>query len=384
MEFPSAPEPGIAYEVVELGFTGDTMVHGQQVKAARQPDGSYAMDGLFDAVAPWMREVDVMAANLETTISGEDMEGYTGYPRFNSPPAILDELKEAGVDLLMTTNNHCLDRGEQGLLRTLDAVEAHGFAHMGTFRTQPERLTRPFAMVTAPSGLKIAYLGYTYGTEGMLQPSWWWRVSFVPHDLFGWEIGAARAAGADLVVVGVHWGREYKHAPDPAEVALAHRIVELGADVVWGTHPHVLQPAEVVTVEGDRGPRDALILYSLGNFVSNQRDPNRDGGVIVRLSVLHDPATREARLADVRFTPVWVDDRDARGRSRFRVLPALAAPPCDDPDVGSADCDRLEGFRAHASEIFPADRVVDDLGPPLWTLQTRIGVLDALTFRYWR
>lgn len=367
--FRHAPEPWQLPRgavAVTLGFTGDVMVHGQQIKAARQPDGTYAMPGLFDAVAPFTTSPDWMAGNLETNVAGEDLGGYTGYPRFNSPPSILDELRRAGFDLLQTTNNHCLDRGALGARRTLEAVDRYGFRRVGTYLSLDERRA-PWTSVDV-GGVRIAFLAYTYGTEaGGPRPDEWWQVATIDQGRIGLDVADARAAGADLVVVGLHWGREYKHAPDPSQVDLARRIVAWGADVVWGHHPHVLQPVEVVHVDdAPRGPRDAFVMYSLGNFVSNQRDPNRDGGVIVRLTAVHDPYTDRTWLTDARFTPVWVDDRVA-GRSAFHVVPAVAtAALCSEPYVDVEDCRDRQRFRAHAATLLPADRFLDVAEPTPW------------------
>jgi poly-gamma-glutamate synthesis protein (capsule biosynthesis protein) len=367
--FPSLPTPAehpCALEIVEIGLTGDTMVHGTQLEAAHQPDGTWSMDGVFDAVAPWLSHPDLMAANLETTISGKD-RGYSGYPAFNSPPTILQELRDAGVDLLQTTNNHALDRGETGALRTLDALDAFQFLHTGSYRTADER-QHPWAEAHLPGDTQVAFLAYTYGTEGPRPPfERWWRVSYIDQGLIAADVAAARSAGADLVVVGLHWGLQYRQEPEADQLELAHDIVGFGADVVWGTHPHVLQPAAVTTVLDLWGPRDALILYSLGNFVSNQREVNRDGGVIARLRYLRCPRHDRTWLADLTFLPVWVDDRDAAGDQSFRVLPTLPTDAaCGGEGLWEDDCADMRRFRAHAAEILAAEHISNVVESPSW------------------
>jgi poly-gamma-glutamate capsule biosynthesis protein CapA/YwtB (metallophosphatase superfamily) len=370
VEFPSVPGPEVdlrcEVSTVELGLTGDAMVHGGELAAARQPDGTYSMAGWLAEVAPFLSEPDVMAANLETNVAGEDLEGYSGYPRFNSPPAILDELEAAGVDVLQTSNNHCLDRGEKGSERTLDQVDAHGFLHTGTYPDAADRAD-PWAMASLPGGVKVAFVSYTYGTEAPPPLSRWWRVAYIDQWRFAQDIANAKAAGADLVVVGLHWGLEYHDAPEAWQVEMARWLVANGADIVWGTHPHVIQPAEVWTVDG----RDGLILYSLGNFLSNQRDPKRDGGMIVRITARHCADDDRTWLTDARFTPVWVDDHDADDRLAFRVVPAVASPVlCG--GLSDDDCAKNLRYREHASRIFPAGRIDDRVArapaPIAWRL----------------
>ncbi len=346
LQFPSAPKtPSCAPVVVEIGLTGDTMVHGMQLKSALQDNGSYSMDGWFDAIAAITARPDVMLANLETNIAGEDL-GYSGYPRFNSPPSVLEELREVGVDHLQTANNHCLDRGIRGGLRTLEAVEAHGFSHSGTFASAEAR-NLPWAMLTLPGELRVAVLGYTYGTEAP-PPEETWRVAYYDQQTVELDIHRARQAGADLVIVGVHWGREYQPKPEPFQVDLAKHWIEAGADIVWGHHPHVIQPAEVHTVDG----RDGLILYSMGNFISNQRDFPKYGGMIATVQISSCPADRW--LSDVRFRPTWVDDRDDDRRLRFKVHPVPDSPvKCVGDGLSAEDCELMLGYRRHAAALFP-------------------------------
>lgn len=352
---------------VEIAMVGDIMMHGMQLRAAHRPDGTYSLDGVFDAVAPWLRGADLAIANLETVTAGEDLDGYAGYPRFNSPAALLDALQDAGIDILQTTNNHCLDRGELGLLRTLDAIDARGLLRAGTWRSLEER-ARPWVTVTLDGDLDVAFLASTFSTNGIPLPQGRpWMVSHLDDGLLESEVARARQE-ADLVVVGVHWGREYEHRPTADMVALAHRLVAAGADIVMGTHPHVLQPAEVVRATDRLGrPREALVLYSLGNFVSNQRLAFRHGAAIARVEVQHCEALGRTWLTDARFTPFWVDDRLADRTLAFRVLPTppFGVDHCDDLDLDAADCQTMLRFRDHAAEIFTAEHLD-------WSLPDRV------------
>lgn len=377
LEFSSVPEGDYSWcpvHTVEIGLTGDMMAHGGQLRAARQEDGSYDMSGLLEHVAPLLASPDLTAANLETTLSGPDQR-YTGYPAFNSPPTFLDQIQGAGVDLLQTANTHCLDRGELGIQRTLDALVRRGLAHTGTSRTPWDRPTT-WALVEV-EGLRVAFLAYTHDSDNMrAQQAVGWTNGIHPEQILA-DAQDARQAGAELVVVGLHWGREYAQEPDPEQRDLAGWIVrEAGADVVWGTHPHVLQPAEVLTVQEPDGPRDALVLYSLGNFVSNQRRTFRSGGVLVRLRVSRCPLDGHVWLEGARATPVWVDDRTDAGPRHFRVLPAHPAS-CMLADVDPQDCADLRFYREHALDVLGLP--LDDAPSP-----SHEPVLTVLSEEPWR
>lgn len=344
-----APCDRVAYE---LAFVGDVMQHGMQLKASMQPDGRYSWDGVFDAVAPVLRGADVTLVNLETPIGGHapgESPVYSGYPLFNAPPVLIDALVEAGVDVVQTANNHCLDRGEPGLYTTLEHLHAAGLQTAGTYASQAAR-DDGAARVRLTDGAAIAVLAYTYGTNGEPMPEGKpWTVNWIDEPLMRADIAAARA-WADLVIVGVHWGREYRHAPEPEMVRLARSLVDGGADIVWGHHPHVVQPHE-----RHRAPdgRDGLILYSLGNFVSNQRVPQRDGGLIARVRVSRCVSDGPLSVDALAVVPVWVDDRRDDRTLAYRVLPT---PPvgaaCRGPDVSAADCARMVDFRDHTLALF--------------------------------
>lgn len=353
--FPNAPAPdypGCPLTAVEIAMVGDTMMHGMQLKAARRPDGSYSVEGVFDAVEPYLKAADLAITNLETTTTGEEHH-FTGFPRFNSPEALLDALDVAGFDILQTSNNHCLDRGELGVLRTLDAVDRRGFGHSGTYRTWQER-QRPWTMHSLEGGLDVAFIGYTFSTNGEAIPRGKpWMVNMLDLGQMDRDVIEARQAGADLVIVGIHWGVEYRDQPEEDMVVLGDRMVAAGADIVMGTHPHVVQPAVVRRASNQYGEeRDALVLYSLGNFVSNQRVFRREGAMIARIEVLHCEAQHRTWISDVRLTPTWVDDRLSDGSRGFRVLPTTQTDTCDDLDVSPADCRRQVRHRKHLETLY--------------------------------
>lgn len=357
--FPNAPAPdyaGCPLTRVEIAMVGDTMMHGMQLKAARQKDGSYSLDGVFDEVEPYLSSVDLAITNLETVTAGPD-QGFAGFPLFNSPVALLDALKDTGFDILQTANNHCLDRGELGAMRTLDAVDERGFGRSGTYRSREER-ERPWTMQSLAGGLDVAFIGYTFSTNREAIPRGKpWMVNMLDLGQMDRDVIEARRAGAELVIVGIHWGVEYRDQPEAHMVWLADRIVAAGADIIMGTHPHVVQPTIVRHARNEYGEqRDALVIYSLGNFVSNQRVFRREGSLIVRVEVLHCEAMNRTWISDVRFTPTWVDDRLVNGKRGFRVLPTTQTDVCDDLDVTPTECKRQIRHRKHLATLYDASQ----------------------------
>jgi len=179
------------------------------------------------------------------------------------------------------------------------------------------------------------------------------------------DVVDARAAGADLVIVGIHWGVEYRDQPEAYMVWLGDRMVSAGADIVMGTHPHVVQPSVVRQARNAYGePRDALVLYSLGNFVSNQRVFRREGALLARVEVLHCEPLGRTWVSGVRFTPTWVDDRRIDGVRAFRVLPTTSGDTCEDLDVDAGDCARQIRHREHLGTLYDASQFDWSPDPP--------------------
>ncbi len=358
--------PGVDCDAryAEVALVGDIMQHGMQLRASTQDDGSTSWRGVFDPIAPVLRSADLALGNLETPVDAE--QDYGGYPLFNAPESLLDALVDAGFDGLQTANNHSLDRDRDGVIATLDAVRERGVATVGTHREATER-DEPWALFELPGPVEVAFLAFTYGTNGRPLPDGEpWLVNLLDAGQMQDDIARARQV-ADVVVVGIHWGREYRHAPEPWQRELAWSLVEAGADVVMGSHPHVLQPAEVGTVMRPEGLRDAVVLYSLGNFVSNQRTPNRDVGVVARVTLATCPTLGTHHVVDLRFTPTWVDTRLSDGSLAYRVLP-LPEAGAECPvglDLSEADCKRMDTAIEHTATLLPAARFDRETGLPV-------------------
>ena len=265
---------------VSLTFVGDAMQHAPQIKAAAQcgkaRHAAYDYSQCFAHVMPDIEQADYAVANLECPLAGAP---YTGYPAFSAPDAYAAALKAVGFDLLLTANNHCLDRRDRGLRRTVDALDRLGISHIGTYASAAQRLSRlPF--IANVGGMRIAFLDYTYGSNGIpVQGSV--VVDFIDRALISADIQAARAAGAEAVCVNLHWGIEYQLSPVASQRSLADFLVDQGVDLIIGGHPHVVEPMEMRF--SPRFGKNVLLVYSLGNFISNQTGIDSRGGAMVKV-----------------------------------------------------------------------------------------------------
>lgn len=311
---PKPPDPVERFTVVAVG---DLMAHLPQVSAAKTADG-YDFTPCFGPVAPRISAADLAIGNLETVVAGS-ASGYTGYPTFNTPDEYAQAAVGAGFDVLTNANNHVLDRGPAGLSRTLDVLDGLGVLHTGAARTAEEAGRILIANVR---GVKIAVIAYTYGMNGFTAPEGKsWMVNVIDKAKMAGEVAEARGLGADLVIVSIHNGIEYQRQPSATQVALEDAMIDAGADVVLGSHPHVIQPMETVAAtRADGSPRTAFIIHSLGNFVSNQRERYRDTGLILQFEFEKNLKTGAVTLLGVSYVPVWVDETDDKGKET-RILP---------------------------------------------------------------
>ncbi len=287
-----------------MWFGGDVMQHLPQVEAARRGDGFDYTD-VFAALAPRMRAADLAVVNLETTLS---LHGpYTGYPMFRSPVALARALRDAGVDVALLANNHCCDGGAAGIRTSIEALDRCGIRHTGVFADSAD-FRRNHPLYLTCHGLRLALVNYTYGTNGLPVPQGM-IVNRIDTVRMARDVAAARAAGVDFVVACLHWGNEYERRENVVQRRLAKFLRREGVDVIVGSHPHVVQPWG--------GDSSHVVLYSLGNLVSNQRRRYTDGGLVAEVEAVRHPGGRMTyRMVP---TPVWV------AVPGYRILPPEAA-----------------------------------------------------------
>ncbi|MCC6833368.1 MAG: CapA family protein [Cytophagales bacterium] len=256
---------------LSLFFAGDIMQHDSNIAAAYNPvTKKYDYSACFEYVAPIIRSADLAIGNLELTLAGAP---YKGYPQFSAPDALATELKKSGFDVLVTANNHSLDRRRKGLERTLKVLDSLQIIHTGTFNDSSAR-AQTYPLIIEKNGFKLSLLNYTYGTNGIpvTKPN---IVNLIDTIQIKRDLEKARAQLTDAIIVFMHWGAEYQSLPNAEQKRLTKLCFREGAKLVIGAHPHVLQPIEW------NKERDQLVVYSLGNFVSGQRPRYRDGGAMV-------------------------------------------------------------------------------------------------------
>ncbi len=325
-----------------LLFAGDLMQHQAQIDAARQPDGSYDYGACFAPVRSLIEGADVAIGNLEVTLGGLP---YKGYPAFSAPDEYLTAIHEAGFDVLLTANNHCLDRGRKGLERTIRLLDSLHIPHLGTYRTPEERQER-LPLLIEKNGFRIALLNYTSGTNGIrvTPPN---VVDYIARTVMADDIRHARSLRPDALIVCIHWGEEYQRTPNTAQRQLADWLLAQGVTHIIGSHPHVVQPVEVCS----DGLERHVVVYSLGNFLSNMSAPHTDGGLVVTLELekqplpppalprtpclISRPTTDEAwhypdgncHLRSYRTHLVWVARPRLTGQRSFQLLRTDSLPP---------------------------------------------------------
>lgn len=304
-------------EEAEIVFAGDAMQHQGQLDAARRAVGVYDYTDCFEAVAPYIKGVDYAVINLETPLG---YRNFTGYPCFNAPASYANALKEAGFDLMLTANNHCLDRRDSGVRNTIAILDSLGIPHIGTYRNADARL-EVLPKIVDINGFKIAFLDYTYGTNGItIQQDV--VVDYIDDRLIREDVGSAREAGAEIIAACIHWGNEYQLLPHSSQTRLADALEEMGVDMIIGSHPHVIQPMEIRHV--DRLNKDVLLVYSLGNFISNMKTRDTRGGAMVKVKLYRDDKGI-ARIKDAAYRLVFTIP-GIPGKTNYRLLPVEKVP----------------------------------------------------------
>ena len=268
----------------ELLFAGDAMQHQAQLDRAKElgEGRGYDYSDCFTLIAPTVTKADYAVCNLEVPLGGGP--DYTGYPCFSAPDSYAEALRDAGFDMMLTANNHCLDRRDKAARRTLKALDRIGLDHIGTYHDRADRDTLvPF--IKDINGFKIGFLNYTYGTNG-IAPREGMEVALIDRDKMKQEISLTRDAGAEIVVVNMHWGIEYVLLENGVQRSLADFLVAQGVDLIIGGHPHVVQPMKVV--RNEKEGKDVLVVYSLGNLISNMKTADTRGGALVRATIVRD------------------------------------------------------------------------------------------------
>jgi len=301
------------WEKVTLAAVGDIMVHMPQAAAARDSSGNYDFAPAFKYVAPLLHNADIAIGNLETVLS-DNRSSYRGYPDFCSPYEIACDLQRAGFSLMTTANNHSYDKGEKGVRWTLGWLDSAGLAHTGTARDSAEA-AQPLIIETR--GVRTAMLAYTMFLNGFHPPiKKAYLVNEFSYDKLRGDVGAARHCGADFVVCCLHFGSDYVRTVTRQQKRVADSVLALGVDLLLGSHPHVVTPMHI-----DSAGRNGVV-YSLGNFFSNQRGGYKEYGTIAVVTLGKEKATGRCRVMSIMHEPTVVHMvRDPAGARCYRIIP---------------------------------------------------------------
>lgn len=263
----TAQKKKIPSKAVTLTFVGDIMCHRRQLEDAyNYTDGTYDFSKTFEDVKPYLKKSDLTIGNLETVFGGSQL-GYTGYPMFNTPDSLAKVLKDVGFDVLTTSNNHAFDQGEQGVSRTIDILDKAKISHVGSYKTEKDK---DKILIRNVNGWRIAFVSFTYGVNVNV-PEAKKHFNYLTEEEIKSQMKKAREKKTDCIVVLPHWGEEYSTGVNEKQRDLAELLIKEGADIIIGSHPHVLQQMKTKETKDKTGKKKTVfIAYSMGNFSSNQ------------------------------------------------------------------------------------------------------------------
>ena len=297
---PEPPKPDIT---IKLSAIGDIMAHNTQITDAYDKVNGYDFSKCFKDIPDLVKDSDFFMGNLETTFAGSKKK-YTGYPQFNTPEQLATDLKELGLDLVTTANNHSLDTGYAGVESTIAFLDEAGLPHTGTFNSQE---SHDEIYITDINGIKTCFLAYTYGTNGIAIPAGKeYCINLIDRNLISKQIAEAKEQECDLIVVSMHWGTEYRLSPTAEQKELADFLFKEGADIIIGSHPHVLEPMEKRIIKMDDGTtKEGFVIYSMGNFISGQTQANTRSSIILHLTITKSGKTGKISIDNVEYDPLY-------------------------------------------------------------------------------
>lgn len=321
---------------------GDVIMHDTLINSGNINDELYNYNNIFNEIKSYVEEADFSIISFEGTCMESD-KNYTGYPLFNAPPAIISAFSYAGFDMVNNGNNHCLDRELKGLLESRNIIKQKNMQVIGTFNDASE----PRHKIQDLNGIKVGFLSYTYGCNmnenRLTEEERNNHLSLIDKEKIKKEMGVLSPI-VDLVVVLMHWGTEYRLEPTTEQKELADMIFESGADIILGSHPHVIEPSEIHEIDGET----KYVIYSMGNFLSNQiggNNPNARNNdftqesVMVSLKIEKDLESGKTQIMSVKHTPTWVHRYSEDDIYKYSIIPI---PSLDDAIFNSTDEKLLE------------------------------------------
>ena len=302
-----------------MAITGDIMCHNTMyMDAYNSSKSSYDFSYYFDDIKYHLQTPDITVGNLETTFAGSKV-GYSGYPTFNTPEILAKNLKQVGFDVVSTANNHCLDKGYNGVASTIKYLDQADLSHTGTFTSKEEQDN---ILIKNVKGVSIAFLSFTYGTNGIPVPKGKdYCVNLIDKEHILNQINLAKEKNPDIICVAMHWGIEYQTKQNATQKDLADFLFDNGADIILGNHPHVPQPMEKRTIKlADGTKKDGFVIYSLGNFMSNQNKQYTQDSAIVNLTVTKHGDTNKISIDKATYTPIYMYKDSSKSKKKFKIL----------------------------------------------------------------
>ncbi len=332
---------------VTLLFAGDAMQHLPQIKAAYNGAG-YEYDSCFYRIKEKIDSTDIACVNLETVLAGKP---YTGYPAFSAPDAFAEALKNTGFDVFFLANNHALDKGQKGLERTIDVLDSLGVKHTGTFKS-PEARERYYPLMIIKNGIRIAFLNYVYGTNGLsVRPPN--VINLIDTMQIKKDLALTDLYRPDIIIANMHWGEEYKTLPSVQQKQLAEFLFLHGVRIVIGHHPHVVQPM-VLEREGESIKH--VVYYSMGNFISNQQKVHTDGGMLAEVVISKEDDDSPVRIESCDYSLVWVRKFFQNGKYRYVLLPSWKNQEDLTPEMTQEEKQKMNTFVTHAERIIRPEK----------------------------
>lgn len=337
-------EPYIV-STASVGVTGDILMHGPVIKAAATGTG-YDFSENYEYIKDYYQQYDFMVANLEVTLGGTEAGEYRGYPTFNCPDEVVEALKNAGVDMILTANNHTYDTGYKGMMRTQQVISEQGLLHLGT----REATDVSAYTVQDINGIKVGMMCYTYETgntsdgrktlngialsneAGPLVSSFDYNDLESFYSEIKTTLQAMENEGADATMIYIHWGNEYQLSPSQTQKNIAQQLCELGVDVIVGGHPHVIQPFDTLTSSTGH---ETYCIYSVGNALSNQNRTSlaettsnarytEDGMIFgVAFEKWNDGTVN---ISEISILPTWVN-KEWKDKNVYNIIPLDTAVP---------------------------------------------------------
>ena len=309
-------------EPTDVSFTlsaiGDIMCHNTQyLDAYDKTTDTYDFSYVFDDISLYTKTADICVGNLETTFAGEEV-GYSSYPTFNTPDSLAYELKDIGLDVLSTAGNHALDKGFDGLSRTIDVLNDADISHLGTYKTEEDQNK---TLIKYVKGIKIAFVNYAYGTNGIQIPSdKSFCVNLIDENLMKTQLDNAKKENPDIIIACMHWGNEYKTTQNSTQEDLANFLFQNGVDIILGTHPHVLEPMEKRTITLEDGTtNDGFVIYSLGNFISDQNAENTRNSIILNLDITKH-VDGKITIDNYEYIPIYMYKDKSKEKQKMKLL----------------------------------------------------------------